>query len=258
MQSDSDRQIAAAFGIEPVLLPVLPELLADVWVLGSWPEYIVHLLRSAATLPEGASVVDLGCGKGAVAIPIARDLSFRVHGIDLFPPFLAEARARAESAGVSELCRFEEGDLRQAVRAGRRYDVAVLAGVGAIGDHGRTVWEVRRIVRPGGALVIDDGFLADDAGPRRPGYEYYRSRGETIRELRSHGDRLIQERLVPAEELKQYNRTNTESIRRRAAELAARRPDLAEALERYLQSEEEECAFLESRTTAAIWLLERS
>jgi ubiquinone/menaquinone biosynthesis C-methylase UbiE len=258
MYSDSEQQIAVAFGIESVLLPVLPELLADIWALGSWPEKIVDLLRSSTTLHEGASVVDLGCGKGAVAIPIAQDLSFRVHGIDLFPPFLEEARSRAESAGVSELCRFDVGDLRRTVKARRKYDVAVLAGVGAIGDFGQTVLEVRRIVRPRGVLVIDDGFLKDDLGPTPPGYEYYRSHGETVRELTSHGDRLMLERLVSAEELKEYNRANTESIRRRAAEVASRSPELAEALKHYVQSEEEECAFLEGRTTAAIWLLERS
>ena len=258
MHSGSEQQIAAAFGIEPVLVPVLPELLADIWVLGSWPEKIVDLLRVSTTLQQGASVVDLGCGKGAVAIPVARELLFRVHGIDLFAPFLAEARARAVSAGVSELCRFEIGDLRQAVKASRKYDVAILAAVGVIGDYRRTVLEIRRIVRPGGVLVIDDGFLEGDAGRTPPGYGYYRSRGETVRELTSHGDRMMRERLVPADELKEYNRINTELIRRRAAELAARAPELAEALERYVQSEVEECAFLESRTTAAIWLLERS
>jgi ubiquinone/menaquinone biosynthesis C-methylase UbiE len=258
MHSDSEQQIAAAFGIEPVLVPVLPELLADIWALGSWPEKIVDLLRLATKLREGASVVDLGCGKGAVAIPIARDLLLRLHGIDLFPPFLAEARARAESAGVSELCHFEVGDLRQAFKDGRKYNVAILAGVGAIGDYGSTVREMRRIVHSGGVLVIDDGFLEGDAGPTPPGYEYYRSHGETVRQLTSHGDRMMHERFVPADELKEYNRINTEVIRRRAAELAASTPELAEALERYVQSEQEECAFLESRTSAAIWLLERS
>jgi len=258
MHSDSEREIAAAFGIESHLLPVLPELLTDIWALGSWPEKIVELLRSATGLRQGASVVDLGCGKGAVAIPIARDLSLRVNGIDLFPPFLAEARARAESAGVSGLCHFEVGDWRQALRKGEQYDVAILAAVGAIGDYGQTIRETGRIVCPGGVLVIDDGFLDSDAKPTPPGYEYYRSHGETIRLLTSHGDRLMAEHLVPAEEMKECNRINNESIRRRAAGLADRHPELTEALERYVHSELEECAFLESRTTAAIWLLERS
>ena len=94
--------------------------------------------------------------------------------------------------------RFEVGDLRQAVKASRTYDVAILAAVGAIGDYRRTVLEVRRIVRPGGVLVIDDGFLEGDAGRTPPGYGYYRSRGETVRELTSHGDRMMHERLVAA------------------------------------------------------------
>lgn len=66
MHSDSERQIAAAFGIESVLVPVLPELLADIRVLGSWPEKIVdHLTitirRSVLLLVASLSLSSLSC-----------------------------------------------------------------------------------------------------------------------------------------------------------------------------------------------------
>jgi tRNA/tmRNA/rRNA uracil-C5-methylase (TrmA/RlmC/RlmD family) len=254
-----DRQIAVAFDVEPELVAVLPELLADIWVLGSWPEKIVGLLRGCTTLPERASVVDLGCGKGAVAIPLARELGFTVHGTDLFPPFVEEAVARAASAGVADLCRFEVGDVREAVQSLGDYDAAVFAGVGAglWGDYSSCVGEVRRTVRSGGLMVIDDGFLEGTAQAVRPGYEYYRSRDETVEELTSQGDQLVREVAVRRSELEEYNRRNNEVIRWRADEIAQRRPGLAEALERFVQSEVEECEFLESETTAAIWLLEK-
>lgn len=259
MGLDDQQQVAAAFGVTPDLVPLLPELLADIWVLGSWPERIVALLRECTTLPRVARVVELGCGKGAVSITVAQKLGFRVRGIDLFPPFIEEAEARAQAASVADLCRFETGDLRHAVQTLRDYDVALLAGVGAgvLGDYARCVGEVRRTVHPGGYLVIDDGFLKAAAQSSRPGYEYYCSHDDTVHQLTSHGDTLVRELLVPTAELEEYNRRNTVLIRRRAKEVAQRSPELAEALALYVQSEETECQFLETETTAALWLLER-
>ena len=256
---DQQQQVAEAFGVTPDLVPLLPELLADIWVLGSWPERIVELLREFAALPRVARVVEFGCGKGAVAITVAQELGFRVRGIDLFPPFVEEAEARAESANVADLCRFETGDLRHAVQTLRDFDVAILAGVGAgvLGDYARCVGDMRQTVHRGGYLVIDDGFLNGPAQSSRPGYEYYRSHDDTVLQLTSHGDKIVRELLVPTGELEEYNRRNTVLIRRRAKEVAQRSPELAEALALYVRSEETECQFLESKTKAAVWLLER-
>jgi SAM-dependent methyltransferase len=253
------QQVARSFGVGPALVPLLPELLADIWSLGSWPGEIARLLGESRGLARRARAMDLGCGKGAVSVPLARELGFRVLGIDLFAPFLEEARARAEEAGVAGLCRFEIGDLRQTVRRLREFDVALLAGVGAgvFGGYSGCVGEMRRAVRGGGFLVVDDGFLDDATGARPPGYEYYRTREETLVELTSFGDELVGERLVPRRELDRCNRRNTRLIRARAGELAMQHPEVADELAIYVRSEEEECEFLESRTRAAIWLLRR-
>lgn len=253
------KEVAEAFGVTPDLLPFLPELLADLWALGSWPERIVEVLRESAVLPPAARVVELGCGKGAVAIALARELGCRVRGIDLFPPFVEEATARAEAAGVAERCRFEVGDLRDAVQELEGRDAVVTAAVGAdlFGDHTRCVGELRRVVRRGGYLALNDGFLRRAERLDWPGYGYYRGHAATIRELTAHGDSLVREMLVPAAELVAFNRRSTELIRRRAERLARLHPEHAESLARYLRSEEAECALLERETREAVWLLQR-
>lgn len=128
LPGEERRQIAESFGVDPELVSHLPELLADVQALGGWPETIVDVLRPVA---QGARVLDLGCGKGDVAIPLARELGCRVHGIDLFPPFVEEARTRAEEEGVADLCRFQVGDLRAMLEQLEGHDVAIMAAVGA-------------------------------------------------------------------------------------------------------------------------------
>ena len=54
-------------------------------------------------LPGEAWVLDVGCGKGAVALPAARAVGPHGHviGIDLAAPMLAHARDRAQAAGLS-------------------------------------------------------------------------------------------------------------------------------------------------------------
>lgn len=52
-----------------------------------------------AALPDGGSVLDVGCGAGAASLPLARRASLLV-GVDVDPRALTEFRTRAESAGA--------------------------------------------------------------------------------------------------------------------------------------------------------------
>ncbi len=66
----------------------------------------VEFLRVELGVEPGASVLDVGCGTGRHAIPLAK-LGYRVTGVDISEGMLAEARRAALEAGV-------EIDLRQA------------------------------------------------------------------------------------------------------------------------------------------------
>lgn len=254
-----DQKISEAFNVTPELLPYLPELLADIYVLGSWPNVIVQLLRPLPLPPQSTRVLDLGCGKGAVAVAIAQELHFHVLGIDLFPPFIQEANIRAKEDGLVNLCQFEMSDMRDAMKKYRNFDVVIFAGVGGVlGNFSRCVEQLRRTIPSRGYMVIDDGFLAQTEKLDRPGYEHYRSYNETIRQLTVHGDTLVQEMLIPVEELKAYNKKNTERIRKRAEKLAEHHPELADNFNRYVQWEEVESRVLETETIPAVWLLQRA
>lgn len=115
MDAKEKSVLAEALGVSPEIVHYLPELLADIWVLGSWPKVIVDWLRHLDLPPQSTQVLDLGCGKGAVAIHLAQESGFRVLGIDLFPPFIQEAKFRASKYGLTSLCKFEIGDIRNAI-----------------------------------------------------------------------------------------------------------------------------------------------
>jgi SAM-dependent methyltransferase len=70
-----------------------------------------HLLEEladvAATRP---TVLELGCGSGALTVGLLESGAARGEGIDLSPASIAVAQARAESAGVADRTRFLVGD----------------------------------------------------------------------------------------------------------------------------------------------------
>ena len=250
-------EIAAYFHIDVEIVPFIPELVADFDALGSFPERIVALLRDAG-LPEGTRVLDLGCGFGAVSRAIAGQLGFEVTGVDMLEAFVMEARRRAEIEGVSNLCRFHCADIRDFLDETTTYDIVLLVSVGdALGSLDRTVGRLREHVRPGGYMVIDDGYAVDDTPRRFPGYDRVEDRERTIARLTTHGDTLVQEIPVTPEEMRRQDQEYTRRIAGQVRRLSREHPEHREAFERYLAREKRESALLEDLMVRATWMLRR-
>lgn len=104
------------------------------------------------------SVVDLGCGTGGHAIPLAWR-GYAVCGVDRSPQMIAIARAKANAAGPPDGLRFEVADIGE-VDLQRTFDVAIcmFAVLGyqttnaALFGALRTA---RRHLDPGGLFVCD-------------------------------------------------------------------------------------------------------
>jgi len=257
MTPDLEESIAQAMEADVRLLPLLPELLADLWELGPPAEQVVAALRSVGVGPDSA-VLDLACGKGAVAVALAEQLEVRVEGIDAFQPFLQSARTLATERGVSHRCRFEQGDIRILPGQQEQYDVVLLLSVGPVlGDYERTIAGLRRRVRVGGYLVIEDGFLADGAA-HLPLAEGYAGHSETLRRLTACGDVVAREFICPMEQARSLNRRNIDLIRQRANLLKASFPACEELIEEYVARQEREIRILGSDVICAIWVLQRA
>ena len=68
--------VAYALETDVVLLPYVPELLADLEELGSDAEVIAEVI-DALELPDDAQVIDLGCGKGATALEVVLGVAMK-------------------------------------------------------------------------------------------------------------------------------------------------------------------------------------
>ncbi len=251
----AEEMVAYALEIDPELLPYASELLSDLDALGSDVTTIVAAIADLEL--EAATVVDLGSGKGAVAIAIARDLGLSVYGIELFEPFVQIARDAAEAAGVAGRCRFSHGEIGQLAGATAPVDVAVFAALGdVLGPLDVTVGIIRRYVRPGGHLVINDCCRREGATESFPGFENSGTLADTRRLLTAHGDELVAELLEPDNDDHYDNEGSL--IAARAAELARRRPELGSRLRAFVDSQLAEYEFLGQHTIGVVWVLRRS
>lgn len=108
----------------------------------------------------GGPVLELGCGTGRVAIPLA-EAGHPIVGLDRSPHMLAiaEQKRRALPAEVRRRIRFVQGDMT-GFRLGRRFGLvfAAFRVFMALPDpdaQRRALAAVRRHLRPGGLIVLD-------------------------------------------------------------------------------------------------------
>jgi cyclopropane fatty-acyl-phospholipid synthase-like methyltransferase len=108
-------------------------------------------------------LLDMGCGVGASARLAVRELPHvRVDGITLVPWQVEQARRLTAQEGLDGRLSFVEGDYTDAPFPDAAYD-GIYAIESACHDAGYDkagfVREAARLLKPGGRLVVTDGFL---------------------------------------------------------------------------------------------------
>jgi ubiquinone/menaquinone biosynthesis C-methylase UbiE len=118
-------------------------------------ELVERALELLAGKPWDAhAVLDIGCGSGwwLQRLDGYPQMTARLHALELLPDRAAAAKARVPAAAVLT------GDARKLPYEGRSFDVVtmftVLSSLPTLGDAERAVAEARRVLRPGGALLI--------------------------------------------------------------------------------------------------------
>lgn len=105
-------------------------------------------------LRPGLRVLDIGCGFGTLALTLARDHGVHVTGVTLSEVQLAEARARAAAAGLSDRTDFRLQDYRDVTGPfDRIVSVGMMEHVGL--PHLATYFtKVRDLLAPDGVALI--------------------------------------------------------------------------------------------------------
>lgn len=101
-----------------------------------------------AAVRQGALALDLATGTGDLAFLLERK-GARVVGVDLTRPMLDLARAKGTGPG------FVAGDATRLPVADASFDAATIAfGIRNVADPVACLREMRRVVRPGGRVVV--------------------------------------------------------------------------------------------------------
>lgn len=232
-------------------LPILAEFFAPLTALGCAPRRIVRWLRDAG-ISRRHTLLDLGCGKGAVSIAAARALGCRTVGVDAFEPFLVSARAAAARSCVETLCDFRHGDVhRVGASVHSRFDAVVLLNVLPL-DEALPI--VRRWTKPGGIYIIDDAIRVapSDAYADAP------TSDEAAAQIERRGDRIERVRVEPRSEILRRERTLYATLERHARQLIRATPRRAGLIRECLAWQREALGELAGPIRPACWLVRRS
>ena len=122
-------------------------------------DFLVDTFARYGVAPR--NILDLGSGTGNHDLPLARR-GYQVVGVDQSPAMVAQARRKADEAGLTGRAEFVVGDVRS-LELGRPFDAVV--SMFAVVSYMRTNDDLRgmfatarRHLEPGGLFVFDGWF----------------------------------------------------------------------------------------------------
>lgn len=138
------------------------------WTAGDFGEIAKRISGGAEEfvqrlgIPAGARVLDVACGTGNLALPLARSGAV-VTGLDIAPNLLAQARQRAQQEGLG--IQFDEGDAEHLPYADASFDAVVSMFGAMFAPRPEAVTsELARVLKPGGTLAMANWDPASFSG----------------------------------------------------------------------------------------------
>ncbi|MCR9127007.1 MAG: methyltransferase domain-containing protein [Rhodobacteraceae bacterium] len=125
----------------------------------------------------GKTVMDIGCGSGAIALALVRDHgAAHVTGIDVEDPVCAAARDRAAAAGLTDRITITKVTPGPFPFADESFDIVFSKdSIIHIPDKAAMALEAFRVLRPGGRFAASDWLIGHDGAPSAQMAEYIKA-----------------------------------------------------------------------------------
>ena len=128
--------------------------------------FLEEIVRWRGTGGQQFDHLDIGCATGSLAVMMGRSpIPARTIGLDMAGRMVREALGKARSAGVAGVAAFVRGDSEHLPFADRSFDAITCSNSFHHYPHqAHAVAEMHRVLRPGGRLMIIDGFRDNVVG----------------------------------------------------------------------------------------------
>jgi len=131
--------------------------------VNSFPGSLIRMsevMMEAAEIKSTDRVLDAGCGVGGSSIFLAKTIGCNVIGITLSPDQVAQAKSNAQKNAVDSLVEIKVMNYSATEFPDKSFDVVWgCESICYADDKSVFIEEAYRLLKPGGRLVVADGFV---------------------------------------------------------------------------------------------------